>query len=164
VDISSEMLGFVGEEERSIDSQGRIAIPKEWRLIIQDSPLYLLPVDGILQVATNKGFAAFMEKARQISLTDPQGARALAMFGSRAQQCRCDAQGRIQINQKLLDYASLKESVIMVGAIATMQVWNKAKWQKQQEQLPEESVYEVVNKIHNSPGNLENALKQVLGK
>jgi len=157
------MLGFVGQEERALDAQCRVAIPKEWRVMIKDSPLYLLPVDGIIQVATNAGFASFLEKARQVSLTDPQGAKALAMFGARAQQCRCDSQGRIQINQKLADYAGLKDTVMLVGAIATMQIWNKDKWTSQQSQLPEEFIYDVVNKIQSKPGDLENALKQALG-
>ena len=143
-----ETLFYSDEFERSLDSQRRIAIPRIWRRSEGETRFYLVPSrNNVLQLIPYESFKSFLDKARQIPFTDANFSMALAKLGSRAQDCRCDRQGRIQINTRLLDYAQLKEQVVLVGAISTIQIWNPERWRDEQERIQDETFLDDVQKI-----------------
>lgn len=142
-----ETLFYSGEFEHSLDVQKRIAIPRSWRRKDEETRFYLVPSrNNVLQLIPYESFRNFLEKARKIPFTDASSSMALAKLGSRAQDCRCDKQGRIQISPRLLEYANLRDQVVLVGAISTIQLWNPKHWLEQQFQ--DETFLDDVEKIN----------------
>ena len=41
----------------------------------------------------------------------------------------CDKQGRILISKHLMEYASLKKDVMIIGVSKRIEVWDKQSWQ-----------------------------------
>ncbi len=122
-------LVFCGEFEHSIDSQGRIAIPKDWRHKDKETRFIILPNKNFLHLYPIESFQHFLSKAKEISIVDRKKAMALAKIASRAQECRCDKQGRIKIPAKLQAVADLNGSATMVGAFTSAQLWSQANWE-----------------------------------
>ena len=82
---------------------------------------------------------------------------ALARLGSMAQESRCDKQGRFQIPQKLIDFANLKESAVMVGALTSVQIWSPENWNKVRP--ADETVLDEIQKIGERADSLTDILK-----
>jgi len=131
VSDSSEIdeLVFFGEFEHSIDSQGRISIPKDWRHKNKESRYILLPNKNFLQLYPFESFRNFLAKAKEVSFADHKKAMALAKMASKAQECRCDKQGRIKIPTRLQKVANLETQATLVGAFTSAQLWSATNWE-----------------------------------
>ena len=113
----SEPTFFLGEFEHTLDAQRRVAIPAAWRGC---SRFVLLPAkDHAIQMMTVDTFREMvLDKTKKLSLGNVSDARNLARLGSRAQECACDKQGRIQLSPQLAAHAGLKDKVALVGSVS----------------------------------------------
>jgi len=141
VSESSEIedLVFCGEFEHSIDSQGRVSIPKDWRHKDKDTRFIILPDTNYLQLYPFELFKIFLEKAKLISLADRKKAIALAKIASRAHECRCDKQGRIKIPNHLLDVAEIETQATLAGVFTKAQIWNPTNWKTEMDAIDDET-------------------------
>ena len=160
--VLGSMMTYMGEFAHSLDSQRRVAIPTCWRKKGEDNIFYLLPGrNGALQLIPEEGFKELLDKARKVSFADSAASLALARLGAMAQECRCDKQGRIKIPQRLIDYAALKDgSVVMVGALTAVQIWDPEKWNNFR--TADESVLDEIQKITERSDSLIDVLNQKL--
>jgi MraZ protein len=161
---TADML-FVGEFVHTIDPQKRIAIPKDWRVKDSENKFYMLPGrHNSLQLMTHASFKELAEKLRKVSIADSKASIALAKLGASARICICDKQGRIPINEKLLEYAQIKKNkkvdsdLVLVGAFNSIQIWSKENWNKQQ--MSDSEMLDVLQKIEELPDDLTNILKR----
>lgn len=160
--MSEQEIIFTGEYEYSLDSQRRVAIPKQWR--VEGLKYYLLPGrGGVLQLIPDYTFKDFLTKVRKVSLTNAAVGRALAMLGSRAQECSCDRQGRISLSAKLKEYAKIDGDLVMLGAFTHAQIWTREAWSSQADDT--ESVLDVIDGLFaDDGGDLVDLLKNLGGK
>ena len=147
-----------------LDTQRRIAIPSQWRKTEGENKFILIPGrNRILQLIPYESFREnFLSKAKKVSIANAEGALALATLGSRAQECVCDRQGRVQLGQKLLEYAGLKEAVALIGAVSTVQIWDAGRWKERS--ISDESYFDEVQKISESPDDFVNMMKGTLDR
>ena len=126
-----EQFSFVSNYTHAIDSQRRIAIPSEWRKKDGETSFYLLPArENIVQLIPKETFyEQVIRKSQKIPLADPRLQRDLAVYASRAQNCVCDKQGRIQISPLLLEHGGFKDKIVMVGAFWYIQLWTPERWE-----------------------------------
>ena len=148
---NSELL-FAGEFIHAIDSQRRIAIPKDWRVKGGENIFYTLPGrNNTIQLMTYASFKRLADKLRKVSIADPKASIALARLGAKARECHCDKQGRIGITENLLEYAEIKKDgvidtdLVLVGAFNNIQIWSKENWKK--EQMSDEEMLDVLQSI-----------------
>jgi len=141
---------FLGVYEHSLDPQRRLAIPSLWRNPGENRFVLLPGRNKILQLIPYASFREnFLAKASKVSFANAGGSQALALLGSRAVDCICDKQGRIQMPQKLIDYAEIKDAATLVGSVTTIQLWAQDRWA--QNQVPDESYFDEVQRISESP-------------
>ena len=158
-------LVFLGEFEHSLDTQRRIAIPSAWRSKNGENRFVVVPGrNKILQMIPFVTFKEnFLDKAKKVSPASAEGTLALARFASKAQECRCDKQGRIQINQSLLDYAGLTGNVMLIGAVWQAQLWDVNEWTLNQSNAGADDYFDELEKISSLPDDLAVALRGTLG-
>ena len=123
----SEPTFFLGEFEHTLDAQRRVAIPAAWRGC---SRFVLLPAkDHAIQMMTDDTFREMgLDKTKKLSLGNVSDARNLARLGSRAQECACDKQGRIQLSPQLAAHAGLKDKVALVGSVSMILLYPPETW------------------------------------
>ena len=137
---------FVGEFEHALDAKNRLVIPAKFRAFITDPEdrkgffILVNPV-GSARCLLLYTMAEWRRVAKQLRLQadkvdDP--ARYLRFYASRGEFAPLDAQHRIVIPQKLLDYAGLRKDVLMVGNIDAIEVWDAAEYRAAIESLDEE--------------------------
>lgn len=153
---------FLGEFEYTVDKQRRVAIPSNWRQPeAEDNHFFLLPGrDQSLQLVPADTFLELLNRLRKVSFADSQASVALATIGSMAQECRCDKQGRIAMTRKLMEHAGINDKALLVGAVATAQIWNPEIWQNKR--IDSETGLDVIQKIQEKGDDLGDALRNVL--
>jgi len=128
--LEEEIAGlgvFVGDFVHSMDPKKRITIPSVWRVqITAPRSLYVLPdfYYRCLNVFPASAMAVKLEKIRRQSTTDKRAMQFARTLGAASDLVSWDSQGRIRIKDKLLEFAGLKDQVIMVGALDKFELWN----------------------------------------
>lgn len=142
----AEPTFFLGEYEHTLDTQRRVAIPAAWRgcsrfvlLPSRDHAIQMMSVDTFREMV--------LDKTRKLSLGNVEDARNLARLGSRAQECVCDKQGRIQIGQQLASHAGLKDKVALVGSVSMILLYSPEVWSRMQQENGEDACYDVLEKL-----------------
>ena len=121
---------FMGEYAHSIDAKGRVILPADFRQELGVSFIITKGLDGSLFLFPQAAWDEFAAKLRTLSIADPN-ARAIARFFiAGARTLECDKQGRFLVPANLRTYANigLKQDVILTGADARIEVWDKEKW------------------------------------
>ena len=144
--MGNEPTFFLGEYEHTLVAQRRVAIPASWRGC---GRFVLLPgKDHSIQMMTVETFREMVvEKTKKLSLGNMEDARNLARLGSRAQECVCDKQGRIQLSQPLAAYANLKEKVALIGSVSMILLYPPEAWELIREGNGGESCFDIFNRL-----------------
>ncbi|MEK0415555.1 MAG: MraZ protein [Actinomycetota bacterium] len=126
---------FVGVHERQLDPKGRVALPAAFRPRLEPRCYLTLGADKCVDVLTAEAFEQVandaMEKVRRGEMNRNQQ-RALA---ANAVEVTIDAQGRINIDEKLRAYAglSLDSKVIISGSFDRCEIWDPARHERMSE-------------------------------
>jgi transcriptional regulator MraZ len=122
---------FFGEYSHALDSQNRVAIPREWRQRSCDTRLILFPGGGNdLLLFPFESFQDFMVQARKKSFTNRKIRDVLALVGARSSECICDKQGRIKLPAKHLEDSGITGQVTLVGAFTYIKLCSPESWKK----------------------------------
>lgn len=117
---------FVGEYERQLDPKGRVALPSDFRPRFEPVCYLTMGEDLCVTVLTADDFEADTEatlarRARGEISNDELRAKA-----ARTVEVKVDAQGRINVPDKLRSFAhlSLESPVIVAGAYDRLEIWH----------------------------------------
>jgi len=119
---------LLGYHKRTIDSKGRIILPREFRqqfstgLVVTrglDNCLFFYPLDEWQKLVSRiEEMPAGSEATRRFS----------RLFFSNASHLMPDGQGRILVPPHLREMAGLSKEVVMVGLSNKAEVWNPEQW------------------------------------
>ena len=137
---------FLGEFTHAIDEKNRLVLPAKFRAFINDPEdkkgffIVASPVSGehCLRLYTKSGWKPVENKLRQEANKSKDPARYMRFFASRGEFVPVDAQSRLVVPQKLMDYAGLKKDVLMIGNVDWIEVWNVGEYRAATESLDEE--------------------------
>lgn len=160
--ILGDEFCFLENFTHTIDSQRRFAIPSEWRQKDVDTQFVLLPAKNqVIQAIPLKTFQdEILAKAKKMSLADSKAMRDLMILASRAMKCSCDKQGRIQVNQKLMEHAGLTDKAVLVGSLWLIQIVSPENWEKI-ESNGDDGFFDVMQRINDTPDDLAGVLKGI---
>ena len=120
---------LVGRFDHALDPKKRFTIPAGWRELM-GSPAYVYiipdPREKCLTLVPPAEMEGRLEKLRQRALFDKGASTSLRVLGENSEQVSLDVQGRIRIKDRLLKFAMLEETVVMIGALNRVQLWSPA--------------------------------------
>jgi len=120
---------YFGTYEHSLDNQGRVAIPSDWRRGEGDTRFILFQgEERDLLLFPFESFRSFLVKAQKVSFANAAAQRALQKFGSRARECRCDKQGRVRLEKEHLDAVGIADQVAMIGGVTHIKLCAPQNW------------------------------------
>lgn len=125
--MGGDIGGFVNRFTHSLDPKKRITIPAKWReLIGKPAGVYVIPdmEAKCLVVLPAKEMARRIEKFRQHTFSDTKARQFARTLASQSDYAEWDVQGRVRINDTLLDFAGLTNDVMLVGALHCFEIWN----------------------------------------
>lgn len=123
---------FVGAHERQLDPKGRVALPAAFRRRLEPLCYLTLGQDKCVNVLTADDFDAdardMIDKVRRGDMSrDEMRAKA-----ARTLEVRVDGQGRINIDEKLREYAglTLDGPVVVAGAYDRLEIWQPERFEQ----------------------------------
>lgn len=120
---------FVGVHERQLDPKGRVALPMAFRPRMEPRCFLSIGRDKCVDVFTAEDFEAMaretLDKVRRGEI-DRNQQRALA---SNTFEVTVDAQGRVNLDEKLRAYAglALNSKVVVTGAFDRVEIWEPSR-------------------------------------
>ena len=120
---------FVGEFTHALDSKGRVTIPSKWRISGGENTYLALPnPGGYITVYPPKMVGRLEEKVAEASFSDVRTQALLMELFSKAHSFGCDKQGRINLNDKLLEHADIQSKAVLVGNFSAFAIWSEGRY------------------------------------
>lgn len=119
---------FIGEYNHTLDSKGRLIVPSKFRESLGERFFVTKGLDGCLSVYPPKEWDCFMEKLKQLPMTNKDARKFSRFFLAGASECEIDKQGRILIPANLREFAKLEKEAVLVGVSTRIEIWNRDKW------------------------------------
>ena len=118
---------FMGEYHHTIDEKGRIIIPSKIREELTDEFIVTRGIDNCLFIYRTEDFKELIRKYKELPNTK-DARNFMRFFLSGATQNDFDKQGRINIANSLINYASLKKDCVIIGVNERLEIWDKEAW------------------------------------
>lgn len=133
--IGSSCQAFRGNYTHALDDKGRIALPAEFRRVLNSSgetsvvlTNYVSEGARCLEGFGLKAWADFEQKLRAKSRFSPKLQKLENFYLSRAAECSIDTSGRILLPAYLRTYAGIEREVTFTSSIHGFRVWDKRVW------------------------------------
>ena len=84
----------------------------------------------------------FEEKLKNLPLSDKNARNFVRFFLSGATECEIDKQGRFLIPTNLRTSAKLEKDAIIIGVGTRIEIWNKERWEKCDEEISADEIAE----------------------
>ena len=133
---------LIGEYEHSLDVKGRLILPAKIREDMGDKFIVTKGLDGCLFGFSQNEWTNFEEKLKTLPLTNKNARDFVRFFLSGATECEIDKQGRFLITSNLREYATLEKDAIIIGVGTRIEIWNKATWEKCDENISADEIAE----------------------
>ena len=121
---------YFGEYRHSMDDKGRLTIPSQWRpqLESKDNDLLALPSlnEKSVSLYPPRVIEQHYDRFPEIRMGGHKGQRAIPRIMSMAHNFSCDKQGRINLNDKLINHANLEKSVVLLGEASKFMIYDEA--------------------------------------
>jgi MraZ protein len=127
-------MALSGTYARSLDEKQRVAVPKRLCEDFGEAELncfYVAPgTDKSLLLYSTLGFEKLARKLARQSSNRVEVRNYKRMFYSRAEKVELDAQGRIRIPERLVEFARLGREVILAGVHDHAEIWDAVAWKE----------------------------------
>ena len=138
---------FVGEFTNALDPKGRLTIPAKWRISGGESTYLALPnPGGYITVYPPKMVSRLEEKVAEASFSDTRTQALLMELFSKAHSFGCDKQGRINLNDKLLEHAGIKKKAVLVGNFSAFAIWSEDQYAKR-ESADQRNIFDAMREL-----------------
>lgn len=117
---------FVGRHERQLDPKGRVALPSTYRPKFEPSCFLAFGNDGCIDVFTRDEFEDMANEATDKMKRGELSRDAWRTLAHNTIEVPVDAQGRINVDRDLRDFATLETGakVIVAGSYDRVEIWN----------------------------------------
>lgn len=133
---------LIGEYEHSLDAKGRLIMPAKLRQDMGEKFIVTKGLDGCLFAFSQKEWENFETKLKTLPLSDKNARNFVRFFLSGATECEIDKQGRFLIPNNLRTAANLEKESIIIGVGTRLEIWNKATWEKCDEDISADEIAE----------------------
>ena len=122
---------FLGEYRTKFTGKGRVILPHKFRQELKSREVILSRgFENCIWGFDLTDFEAEAKKQLEISATEERARYMRRYLFSGSESVELDAQGRIIIPSALLDFASVKEEVAIIGAGDHFEIWDAKIWKK----------------------------------
>ena len=124
---------FTGTFQRALDEKRRLAVPKRLREQMGGEDLRTLFVtpepDHALGLWSPAAFERLTTRFEARSSARAEYRNYLRLFYARAEELELDAQNRVRIPDRLLDFAQVSREAVLLGVQDHVEVWDAGRWE-----------------------------------
>lgn len=121
---------FWGEYSHQLDNKGRLIIPSRYRTNLTSDAILTRGLDHNLVIYSKPTWEKVTQQLNDIPITHPSARALRRLLFSGASELALDTQGRINIPNYLLEYASIEDTVLLVGMETSIELWKPEHWRQ----------------------------------
>ena len=123
---------LTGTHARTLDDKHRLVLPKRIREQLgEPKTLYVTPgPDQCLWIYTQSGLEQLAEKLDQAPASDAEARASRRLYFAQTESVEVDANGRILLPERLVQYAELKHETVLLGVRDHLELWDAERWQQ----------------------------------
>lgn len=145
------MAGFKGKYEHAVDDKGRVSLPSKLRRNLSpdanDSFVITRGYEDSLDLYPLDEWNRLEEKLRGLNMHLEAERLFIRTFLMHAQEVSLDRQSRIMIPQELMEFAAVKDKVIIVGALDKIEIWSPDNFRSYHERNADQSYESVAARV-----------------
>lgn len=126
-------MALTGTYSRNLDEKHRLALPKRLCDEFGEPELrsfYVAPgTQKSLALYSPAGFDKLARRIARRSRNRADVVNYVRLFYSRAEKVDLDAQGRIRLPDRLVEFAGLTRDVVLLGVHDRAEIWDAVAWQ-----------------------------------
>jgi MraZ protein len=126
---------FLGYHPAQLKKSNHLSLPSNWKESISGGIYITQGFDQNLLILTTDTFKEIYVRITSLNITDPLARLLMRMFMGTARHIEMDESRAISIPRDLMNYANLKEKIVIVGQGDYIEVWSQSQWNKQQSQI-----------------------------
>lgn len=119
---------FFGRYEHSLDTKGRVILPARFRSQFDSVAFLTQHLEGCLALWTPDEFQKRMEYYAERQDRGAVDRNLARVFAAGTVEVEIDKQGRLPLPGFLQEYAHLERTVLVMGAIERIELWDPGHW------------------------------------
>ena len=119
-------MEFVGTYYHALDDKNRVAVPKKFRLGLQEGSIVTKGLDGCLFIFPAEYWHDLSTKLRSLPMGQKKARDFVRLMTYSASPIEFDSLGRVRFPEVLAAAAQIKKEVVFVGTLTRIEVWDKA--------------------------------------
>lgn len=135
-------VNLLGEFECKVDAKGRILFPAALKKQIDEKEgenfVINRGLSPCLVLYTERTWEKITKNLSRLNRFDPKNQNFIRQFFNGANIIELDNSNRILISKKLLEYASIKNDVVLSAHMDKIEIWSKSLYEKVLDIKPEE--------------------------
>lgn len=120
-----------------LETDSRLILPEVFRNEYQDGLYLTQGFDRNIMILTKSAFEVIYKKIISLNLADPVARLLFRMLLGSVQIIELEPNGSIRIPEKLKEFASIRQTAVVVGQGDFTELWSPEEWQKQEARLQE---------------------------
>lgn len=136
---------LTGQYTHSIDAKGRVNFPAKLREELGERFIITRGLDNCLFVYSVDEWNQLAAKLHELPIS--KSAPLNRFFFAGAAEAEPDKQGRVLLPAHLREYAGLDRDVTIAGVSNRAEIWDTARWEKQNELLTAESIASAMDEL-----------------
>ncbi|UUD36672.1 cell division protein MraZ [Mycoplasmopsis californica] len=131
---------FYGQFDRTFDDKNRVMIPAKFREQLTSVVFVSLGLEDVLELRSEAEWNKFASELNSKSEFDRNVRTFKRAYFARTQQLEIDKQGRIMVPQTFINLAAIGKNLVFVGVGNKVEIWDKAKFERFQNENPSEKL------------------------
>ena len=137
---------FFGEFEYKIDEKGRVPIPPKFRSDLQEGVVLTPGIEKCIAAYPLSEWKKLADTLTTGSVTPSKLRRLNRAIFATAFSVNIDGQGRIAVPTPARQYAGIKDDVVIAGANAYLELWNKEQWESEKA-TSQEQAWQIIESL-----------------
>jgi MraZ protein len=134
-------LAFRGQFDYSLDAKNRLNVPAKFRPAFSGGVVLAKALEPCVAIWAPDSFEAWTESfLSRLNPVSRERRKLTRFFAGNSWDVELDSAGRVTLNAPLLAHAGISKEVVVVGNLDHIEVWDRGRWQKDQETLDSEIV------------------------
>lgn len=130
---------LIGEHTHILDSKKRISLPSKFRKEVGKKVVITKGLDNCLFVYTLKEWEKIAGDLSAMPFVQSDNRNFSRFMLSGAMEVDVDSVGRILIPEFLVNFANLKDKVVIAGVHSRIEIWNEKRWNTYKKQVEEKA-------------------------
>jgi MraZ protein len=137
---------LTGEFRPTLDQKNRIFVPSKLREELGETFMIARDVrEKCLKVYSLEGWTEYIAPIKQQRRDVAE--KVMRMLHSTAAQVTPDAQGRVLIPAKLVEFAELEKNIVVVGCYDYAEIWSESRYDSMVEQEDDEAIRRALEEL-----------------